>query len=283
MANQKIRNVIIGSVVGGAALFLIAIAMVIFAVMDRRRRRKIIRSGFEPSAMDKTMDIEKRSDITRVPPQRPQRSTDSGVVANPIYTTDSFLSLGKPKEGRNAMAYRPQRVPEDQRYSNPASTSSPTLSSRIVVVSPSASDRPERQSLESLDIEGMLNMAMLQSENSSASRKNSGASILGPIMRAPLETSPPPMFLRSETSRRQLRSVPSDVSPDPASMAFSGYSVNPFDSQDVVFQEPLRTGDSFRSPNGGLPRSPRAPTSNQTRVFSGVSGRYSSDWYGIAR
>ncbi len=257
--------------------------MVIFVVMDRRRRRQIISSGFEPSAMDKSMDMEKGGSIARAPPQSRQGHTNSGVVANPIYTTDSFLSLGKPNEVQDALAYRPQRVREDQRYSIPVSASSPVLSSRIVVVSPPASDRPERQSLESLDIEGMLNMAMLQSENSSASRKNSYASVLGPVVRVPLETTPPATFLRSETSRRQLRSVPSDVSPDPTSMAFSGYSVNPFDSQDVVFQEPLRTGDSFRSPDGGLPRSPRAPTSNPTRIFSGASGRYSSDWYGIAR
>lgn len=265
--------------------------------MDRRRRR-LQQTSVDPSSMEKAMNDEKPS-RGGSPIQRSSQLMDSATALNPIYTKKSFLSVATSNKStsnrdRGSMASWTQAVPEDQKY--PASTSSPPPipNTQIEVISPSSpyfSEQPGRQSLESLDIEGMLNMAMLQSENMSVSRKNSDVSILGPIMRVPspipvassVVASPPPTFLRPETSRRQLRNIPSDVSPGPTSITFSGYSINPFDSHDVVFQEPLRTGDSFKSPVAGLPRSPRDSDLTKAKMLSGGSGRASSDWYGIAR
>lgn len=192
------------------------------------------------------------------------------------------------------MASWAQVVPEDQRYLSSTisrSSTAPSPSARlaqldisdIVVVPPDSGSlaRPNRPSLETLDIEGMLNMASVQSAGSIAgSRKNSDIVPIGPMLRTSSLTVPTSTYARNPTGRRHLRD-PSDVPAGPDSMLFSGFSVNPFDNQDSTFQEPLRTGDSLRSPGGaGLPRSPRViPIEDRTKVSSGMS----EDWYGIAR
>ncbi|KAF8967175.1 hypothetical protein BDZ97DRAFT_1805529 [Flammula alnicola] len=283
------RSVIIGSATGGTAVVLIALFMVIFVVRDHRRRRQRNGLQFDPSLMERGPDNEKASPnvglFARYTPRPSSNGTNNGMVSDPIYTSTSFLSPSKSKMNRDSMASWAQVIPEDQQYPTLKAATSSLPSPRIVVQSPQSSDR---LSLESLDIEGMLNMATLQSENYAVSRKNSDASVLGPMIRSPSLTVPTPTFLRPETSRRHLRN-PSDVPAGPDSMTFSGYFLNPFDVRDSttgsILQGPLRTDDSIRSHESGLglPTSPRDVRVSRVRVISDVNSRSRSDWYGMAR
>jgi len=196
------RAVVIGGATGGSAVVLIGICIATFIVRDRRRRRRIQGTRL-PSEIEKTPDDKKRvPDLGQFP------HPADGIINNPIYTMTPFLS---PTRSDHAIATRPQVVPEDQAYSE-SSTPSPWV--------PQSPDF--RASLRSLDIEGMLNMATLQSRN--PSRKNSA---LGLVI-SPSVRTPSPTFLRPGTSRRHLRD-PSDVPTGPASMAFSEISVDPFE------------------------------------------------------
>jgi len=217
--------------------------MVIFIVRDRRRRRKIQEANQLPSlAVD-----EKSSAQGQFP------NPTNGTADNPIYTTTPFLSPTRSNFARGSMASWAQVVPEDQRY--PAN-SAPSLSKDIGQVPRSPNPR---QSLHSLDIEGMLNMATLQSE--SLSKENSKATIIGPIIRPPSVTVPGPTFLGPGTNPRHFRNLP-DVPAGPTSMAFSGYSVNPFEGHESITASFLHgnqhDGPSARFPGGPtmLPSSP---------------------------
>ncbi|KAF9483520.1 hypothetical protein BDN70DRAFT_918407 [Pholiota conissans] len=261
------KAVIIGAATGGVAVITIALGMVIFVIRDRRRRRKKQVIEFNPSAMEKAADnndTEKGATGQATVIAKPPRSTAMGMVSNPIYTTSSFLSVEKSIKSRGSMASWAQVVSEDQGYTNTQSRSSNAISpttrmsefnSNIIVVPPESPQRDDRSrsSLDSLDIEGMLNMASIQADGIPGSRKNSDVTPFGPIMRAPSLTVPNPTYPRNPTGRRHNRD-PSDVPAGPDSMLFSGYSVTPTES---TFQEPLRTGDSLRSPGGSeLPKSP---------------------------
>jgi hypothetical protein len=274
--------------------------MIIFVLRDRRRRRKPQPVQFDPSAMEKAVDNkdnkkESPGNMDVTPRPLKLSATGTGAVSNPIYTTKSFMSTGiGSSKPRGSMASWAQVIPDDQRYPSSTisrSSTAPSSSARLaqldnsdIVVIPPDSGSPapfNRPSLETLDIEGMLNMASVQSAGSIAgSRKNSDVAPFGPVLRRSSLTVPTSTYARKPTDRRHLRD-PSDVPTGPDSMLFSGYSVNPFDNQDAAFQEPLRTGDSLRSPGGaGLPRSPRVnPIEDRVKVSSGMS----EDWYGIAR
>ncbi|KAF8158174.1 hypothetical protein B0H34DRAFT_674636 [Crassisporium funariophilum] len=281
------KAVIIGSAAGGGAVVMIGICMAIFIVRDRRRRRENQHSQFDPSRLERAPEPssdeknEKSSPRQLVFVEPPQRSSSNGVVVNPIYTSNSFLSPTKSTHMRGSMASWAQVIPEDQKY--PAS---PVSLSQVAVQRPRSADRI---SIQSLDIEGMLNMATLQSEG--PSRKNSEPLGFGSTIPYQPVTTPVPTMLRPETSRRHLRD-PSDVPADLHSL-ISSYSVNPFDGRTSMTEptEPsLSRGDSatLRPPTVavGLPASPRdGARVNQIngKPASGRSSRSSSDWYGIAR
>ncbi|KDR82882.1 hypothetical protein GALMADRAFT_220878 [Galerina marginata CBS 339.88] len=267
------RPVIIGSATGGSVVLLIALCMVVFIVRERRRTRKEQNYDFDPTRMEKQPEDEKRS--VRDVRSPPLATSPSGTVTNPIYTSNSFLSPTKSNYARASMASWAQVIPEDQKY--PASPVSP---SRIVVHSPRSFGR---MSLESLDIEGMLNMATLQSEVT-ASRKNSEATILAHVVPSPSATLavPTQTFLRPDASLRHQRN-PSNVPMGFDSLAFERYSANPFDGRTSITPSLLQ--DSLRPsrPTGsvlGLPTSPRNGGPARGKVISVAS---SSDWYGIAR
>jgi len=200
--------------------------MAIFIVRDRRRCRKIQGAKQLPPMV---LDDEESSSAQGQFPNYPANR----AVNNPIYTTTSFFSSTRSNYSRGSIASWSQIAPEDQRY---PSNSIPLPSKDIVQVP---------RSLQSLDIEGMLNMATLQSDESS-SRKNSEATPLGP----PSVTVLGPTFLRPGTNLRHFRN-PSDVPVGPNSMAFSEYSVNPFEGH----ESNLNDGPFARSPGGstGIP------------------------------
>jgi len=202
------KAVVIGGATGGSVVVLIGICMATFIVRDRRRRRRIQGTRLS-SEIEKIPDDKKRVlDQSQFP-----HSTDV-IINNPIYTTSPFLT---PTRSDYAMTTWPQVVPEDHTY--PAN-STPSPRKDIVQV-PRSPDF--RASLRSLDIEGMLDMATLQSRN--PSRKSF---VLGPVISSPLVRAPSPTFLRPGTSRRHFRG-PSDVPTGPDSMAFSEISVDPFE------------------------------------------------------
>ena len=239
--------------------------MVIFIVRDRQRRRKIQEANQLPS-----LDDEKNSAQGQFP------NPTSGKVDNPIYTTTPFLSPTRSNHARGgSMASWAQVVPEDQRY---PVNSTPSLSKDIEQV-PRSPD--PRRSLHSLDIEGMLNMATLQSE--SPSRENSRATTIGPIIHPPSVTVPGPTFLGPGTNPRHFRNLP-DVPVGPTSMAFSGYSVNPFEGHESITASFLHgnqhDGPSARFPGGPtmLPPSPSdglAPS--RGKVLTGANRRSGLD------
>jgi len=256
--------------------------MVIFVIRDRRRRRKLPPNLSNPSELEKQPDFdEKRSIGNPVSPKSPATPVNvRGTVFNPVYATNSaFLSPTKLSHQRGSLASWAQDIPDDQR-SRISSLKPPSA----VMRSPRSA---ERLSLESLDIEGMLNMATLQTE-SMPSRKNSEVTIFGHVipLHTPTLTVPTPTRVKTKISERHLRN-PSDVPAGPDSMAFSGYSVNPFDGHTSITPSILQDNLVITKPSGSvleLPVSPRDARSSNGRIISGlVSNRSSSDWYGIAR
>ncbi|KAF9556732.1 hypothetical protein CPC08DRAFT_820277 [Agrocybe pediades] len=277
------RALVIGGATGGAVVVLIALSMVIFVVRDRRRRQLPLQLS-SPSQLENQPEVNEKAvtsgNFTRpVSPKNPQNPR--GTVFNPIYATNpAFLSPTNSKYQRGSMASWAQRIPEDQR-------------SRISSIKPpspalQSSRSEERLSIESLDIEGMLNMATLQAENLPRSRKNSEVTIYGHIIPLHTPTLVVPTVSRSKTqiSERHLRN-PSDVPAGPDSMAFSGYSVNPFDGHASITPSILQDNLVISKPSGSLlelPLSPRDGRSSNARIASGLaSNRSSSDWYGIAQ
>lgn len=221
-------------------MVLIAVGMIIFILRERKRRhRKSI--DFDPSRLTRMAKDER----ILHPPSFTDRS---GVISNPIYTRDDFLSPTKPTHPRGSLASWSQDVPEDQRLSakdNP----------------PSNRDEGERQlgeraSLRSLDIEGLLNLATYQSDN--PIRQVSGL--------VPLE----PAF---NISHRHL-GVPSDVPMDlTASRDFSSFSDNPFNNEGRVSQPQSQYFTPISSRVRPLPAVPPAFLERASAISN-----YSSDW-----
>lgn len=256
--------------------------MIIFIVRDRRRRRRMA-ADVETSQWEKNiLEEEKTQQISSSERNSP---VPGGMVANPIYAVNSsFLSPTNSKFQRGSMSSWVQVVSEDRKVQASTQAGSPQSSSRILVQSPRSENRV---SLESLDIEGMLNMATLQSENN-PSRKNSAGTVqlLANLPPSPSLAVPVPAYLAAESTGYHRRD-PSDVPAGPVSMTFSGYSVNPFDSgRNSITPSVLENNLRPSRPVGGvgLPGNPRdVGKPSKGRVLSGSSGRSSSDWYGIAR
>lgn len=238
------RAVIIGSAVGGGAMVLTAVGMIIFILRERKHRhRKSI--DFDPSRLTKMAKDEK---TLRPPPSFTENFLRSGAVSNPIYTKYDFLLSIKPTHPRGSLASWSQDVPEDQRFS---AKDNPLLNR----------DEGERQlgervSLHSLDIEGLLNLATYQSGN--PIRQVSDLVLLEPA---------------SNISHRYL-GVPSDVPMDlTASRAFSSFSDNPFNNEGPVSQLHSQYFTPISSRMRPLPAVPPAFLERASIISS-----CSSDW-----
>lgn len=185
----------------------------------------------------------------------PEKNPLNGAVSNPLYTSQNFLSPKK-RSLRASLASWAQVVPEDQWYSS--NQGSP------VSQKPRSNDR---LSLNSLDIEGMLNMATDHFQRNSKQVDPSPFSPNHSPSAAPLRI---PFVPRPLLARTHFRD-PSDVPADPTSMTFSSYSMNPFNDKEMVPQSPLAQDSAqnslalspspnIRRPAGvvtGLPSSPR--------------------------
>ncbi|KAH9480624.1 hypothetical protein JR316_0007224 [Psilocybe cubensis] len=277
------KAIIIGSAIGGSVVALVALSIIIFIIRDRQRRRKMIAADVETSQWKKKISEEWKTQ--QISNSKRNSPIQGGIVANPIYAVhSSFLSPTNSKFQRISSDSWVQVASVDRRLPESNQHGSPQPSSRILVQSPRSEDRV---SLQSLDIEGMLNMATLQSENNQ-SRKNSVGTVqlLSNLPSSPSLAVPVPTYLSTETSSFHRRD-PSDVPAGPVSMSFSGYSVNPFDPERNSVTPPglENTLRSSRPIGGvGLPGNPRdVGKSSKGRAASTYSGRSSSDWYGIAR
>lgn len=261
-------------------MVLIAIGMLIFVVRERRRRRRNRKYDFDPSKMQLPPDNEKNTS------GRSPSVSSTRVVPNPIYTSEAFMSPTRSNYQRGSLASAAQVMRED---ATRRAGSSSMPSSEIIVQPPA-----ERSSLDSFDIEGMLNMATLQNENA-ASRKSSEATVLPlavPDTPTPLSSTHltvPTRTVPRPDDRRQRS--PSNVPRDFDSLSLETYSLNPFDSRESITPSLLQNNlqpVAARRPTP-LPTSPRDSAgveSTQGRILSGLSAatfRSSTDWYGVAR
>jgi len=246
---------------------------------------------FDPAQMERgpANETRKAGPSNQAPPS-------AGMVSNPIYTAKGFDSPTRSNKSRrmDSMASWAQVIPEDQRH--PASQPSESMSSPGLEA-PRSPRSPDNLSLQSLDIEGMLNMATLQSEAYS-SRKNSEATILGASVPPPIRSIENTYLQPQDRDLRHMRN-PSDVPGGPDSMAFSGYSVGSFSNERAsTVSSILNTPGYLKLARGsiGLPGSPRVGSprngspkprlgvaNSGGRLNSGYSSRSSSDWYGVAK
>lgn len=270
---------------------LISTLMVLFVLRERRRKRSK-NIGFDPAFPEKRHSGDERG----LPPPLKEKGilNDNGFVKDPPYTTDNF-SFTTPLYPRNSMASWAQATPEDQRF--------PAIQGPLP--SPFRPKPDDLLSLNSLDIEGILNMAAVKSARSSRTIEPLPHLAVSP-------TYAPPSGTQSTVPRpfpaRGYRREPSDVPVGPDSVAFSSISneTNPFTDNNTARESITHSPNRQRSVDAtirpppealiGLPSSPRnGLRSSRDRMGSegigGFEARPSNrstkdsmgDWYGIPR
>ncbi|KAF8073874.1 hypothetical protein FPV67DRAFT_1666622 [Lyophyllum atratum] len=294
------KPVIIGASVGGGVIVLIFFLMLFFVLRERRRKQQesihsnpsILEQGPSPN-----LTGPRRSPVPSSPTIS-EKDTSPGFVKDPPYTADKFLSPTSAFYPRQSMASWAQPTPEDQRVPSRAPSNLYSI-------------RDDHLSLNSLDIEGILNLATVQSNRSS--RQTAEPAPLGPTLHflepRPLVSGPRLEVSGPYPSRGHLRD-PSDIPVGPTSMA-SALSlrsvVDPF--ADNVTKRPGSPRKSYRQtsldspirplPSAviGLPSSPRngqrinrsrgSDVSEMAQAALRSSNRSTKDsmgdYYGIAR
>lgn len=221
------RAIIIGGSAGGGAVVLLAVAMCIFVVRERKRKR---RANGGPS-----LDGRKQSKVpTFIVSPAPRGSTPEPTNQNEKYLASTKRSSIRP----NSLASWVQATPEDQRRNPRYLSTAPSLAiSESRNVMPQSVDDRDRLSINSLDIEGMLNMATLQTE---ASRKNSSTTFAQDLTSA----SPPKPRIYTDVngSQRRVLVVNSDI-PDDLRSAYSRDSLNPFSTLDEPMSRPTSSAN----------------------------------------
>ena len=243
------RAVIIGSATAGGSVFLIAIGMTIFIVIDRRRRaHKAGQEDDSPSLIEKGPDVPA--------PPRPRRPATGLVAAEPLYTT-SFLSQAESADKRDRDSWV-QVTP--RRMTDGSVTSTIPRGPRSV----------DQSSFQSTDIERMLNMATLQSQNSVNRKNATDFSLDNPL--TPESSAP----TTSERHQRRPSDVPADLGSDRSS---ADSLSNPFASE-VSLVDP--TLFSRQRPRQGLPISRPEYLGDKEWAETDEKGE-SGMVYGIAR
>lgn len=292
------RPVIIGTSAGGGVVILISILMLFFVLRERRRRQRE-NIEFNPSLLEKGLPPnppDSRRSPSPISPVVSEKKLSPGFVKDPPYTAEKFLSPTTAYYPRASMASWAQPTPEDQRFSGRTGGDA-------------YSTQGDRLSLNSLDIEGILNLATMHSNRSS--KQGAEPAPLGPALRsAELAAYGPRLEVPKRYPIRGHLRDPSDIpiGPTPMSSAISLNSIiDPFadnvNKQPGSVRTPYRQAsvDSLiRPPPGaviGLPSSPRhgqRPTRQRSSDISemGQAALRSSnrstkdsmgDYYGIAR
>ncbi|KAF9013299.1 hypothetical protein BDQ17DRAFT_1321163 [Cyathus striatus] len=301
------RPVVIGTSVGGGIVLSLIIAMIWFVFRDRRRKREDgIR--FDAARLERGEKPPARA-VTVFPPVEIPPTLMEGAVANPVYTFERFMTPSSSRYPRNSLESWSQDVPDDQKtpLSKQNSISSIPSSMRSRLRQQQQDRASERVSINSLDIEGMLNMATVQSERLSRQTSSTGPSPFSPnLALSPSQflsvPAPALVRVRSYPSRGHLRS-PSDVPADPiASPTLSNFSIDPFSDENVkADNSPILRSFTIRSPlsairtaSFGLPSSPRSGPRYSSESNISINedvgtprrssrGSGTGDNYGIAR
>jgi len=272
------KALIIGSAIGGGVVVIIAICMVIFLVRERRRRRRNQSANDRrPSLLEK--GLKNVQNYTAMPEtlESPQVAPNT---SNPPYT---LFSPQHSSNLRNSLASWSQFVPSDQVH--PGSDRTPEKQNY--------SHSLDRLSISSLDIEGMLDLAVAQSQQVSEKHLDSPSSYNTGV--ETVIARPQGAIARPFLSRRHLRD-PSDVPLDPTSFTLSGYSLNPFSDEQIILETPTieyipRSASSTpvqspRNAGGGLPSQNRAASPLRNDEMSAArssKGSTGGDWYVMAK
>lgn len=247
----------------------------LFFILRERRRRHRVNITFDPNLLEKSGDD--RSRLTRTSQPMGQSYAES-PRANPPYTSDKFLSPTTSFYPRTSGSNWSEIAPADSsrpgdRGLHPASAYGKQGGSE------------SHMSLSSLDIEGILNLAAVQSSRSS----HQDPATVGPSGVTVPQPTPQTVVTRPYPARGHLRD-PSDVPMGPTSMATSNFSVNPFSDDNVVALSPNRYSPTsipvavstvqyqepvIRSPAAvmvGIPPSPRGPRRQRSTGLDGLLG-----------
>lgn len=309
------RTIIIGAASGGGAVVLIALAMIIFIVYDRkkkRRRREL--ASFDGSRMFQSSNEKgfQRSNLAETSRIR------TGSVVDPAYTSvplepvnhGNTTPIQTPVDNVPTLPYGRLQSPDPNQQSPQSGhhQGRPSIAlSETRNVDPQTNYEADRLSYTSLDIEGMLNMAMQQSAEG-RSREGSIPMVLfggsqeysanPAISSSAVLPSPSPEFVGG--GGRRLLKVNSDIPAGPLSATESRFSfmsnsnTNPFSPADSVVEQagrrlyqpsPRSSGLPSRTPGGSmaLPTSPRvvrlAP--GRASIAESSARDSSSEWYGV--
>lgn len=183
-----------------------SICMLLFFLRERRRAKQRENIEFNSSLLEKARPSGPQGSRHSPSPIHPtfnEKSFSPSFVKDPPYTAEKSLSSSTAYYSRQSMVSWARHTPEDQRYSG--RTGGDAYSARVV---------DDRLSLNSLDIEGMLNLAAVQSNRSS--KQTAESAPLGPTIDSfePFASRAPGPY----PSRGHLR-APSDIPIGPTSLA----------------------------------------------------------------
>ncbi|KAG5646527.1 hypothetical protein DXG03_003294 [Asterophora parasitica] len=263
------------------------------ALMSKRRRKRQLRIQFSSSLLETgNPSISPRSPFPDSPTvQNDATDAPPGFVKDPPYTSDKFLSpTAAYYPTRESMASWAQPTPEDQRFPRRLRMANDAYSPR---------DPDDRHTLHSLDIEGILNLAAIQSDRSSGQTTVPapvGTPSPGPSS-AQLDNPDPSFPARGHL--RDASEIPFAPGTSMASALTLSSVVDPF--TDNATKQPGSAHSPYspiRAPHSavvGLPTSPRhGPRFSRDRNsdISGIDQQKASyrstkgsmgDYYGFAR
>lgn len=225
---------------------LISLLMALYAIRERRRRRRGILLGDEGGA--NYGDSANYKDD----PKRPEKSFadgfSEGFVRNPAYTARGFSYTG----ARDSMSSWEQVIPDDQRR---------PMSSNVRIDGPRLESRPtsynndnrsiNQPSLSTIDIERILDMATLYQERNSTDGRSRSSKVPSVAVTRPVDPTPR-MSSLNVLSTDYLAVPPATPRPIPTR---AGHSHDPSDvpmSMSMLFPNvpstgPLRINTTLRS------------------------------------
>ncbi|KAF8645118.1 hypothetical protein AX16_007947 [Volvariella volvacea WC 439] len=213
------QDVIIGLSVGGGIIGIVAICMLIYIIRERRRRP--VKIEFNPSMLEKAQPPPSSpSQLQQDARYSPRSDGVESFIQDPPYTHPSYVSAANANIKSPSESTWSQVLP-------------PTEENHVLHPQPDmqlSSSYQARMSINSLDIESILNMAAVHSNRASGNDPTPLGPTLPTATLSPnnLSSSPPKArtLNRPFPTRKHFRD-PSDVPHGPNSM-LSSLSNNPF-------------------------------------------------------